>query len=154
MKSRSAAAMTIKRMTKAELIQSLATLGAFNPVGHVVLAFADDAAAAKAVQALQDAGADPADVLVFSSAELHRPMSDMLRNASGAAGFGYEVTLMRRYIDLAAQGAGWIVVHVPDDAAAERVRDIAKRFDARAGVRYHRLASEEIVEQSSKRGQL
>jgi hypothetical protein len=149
-----AAAMTVKRMTKAGLIESLGTLGTFNPVGHIVLAFADDAAAANAAQALREAGLEAADVLAFDSAELRPAMEALLRASSGAVGFGYEVTLVRRYIDLANEGAGWLVVRAPDDAVAGRVQEIARRFDARAGVRYRRLASEELIEASSKREQL
>ena len=147
--------MTIKRITRAELLESLGTLGTFNPVGHVMLAFADDAAAAAAAQALREAGVEDGDVIAtLTSAELEPPLTAMLRHASGAAGFGYEVTLMRRYLDLASQGAGWLLVRAPDDAAAERVRAVAERLDARAGVRYHRLASEELIDASDKRGQL
>ena len=145
--------MTVKRMTRAELLDAFGALGAFNPVGHVVLAFADVAAAADAAQALRDAGFGADDVLVFGSDELLPLMNRHLRGTSSAAGFGYEVTLMRRYIDLASQGAGWVIVHAADDAAAARVREVAERHDARAGVRYHRLASEEIIEPASKRGQ-
>ena len=146
--------MTIKRITRAELLESLGTLGTFNPVGHVMLAFADDAAAAAAAQALREAGVEDGDVIALTSAELEPPLTAMLRHASGAAGFGYEVTLMRRYLDLASQGAGWLLVRAPDDAAAERVRAVAERLDARAGVRYHRLASEELINASDKRSQL
>jgi len=146
--------MTVKRMTKAGLIESLGTLGTFNPVGHIVLAFVDEAAAASAAQALHEAGLEAADVLAFSSAELRPPLEALLRASSGAAGFGYEVTLVRRYIDLANQGAGWLVVRAPDDDVTGRVQAIARRFEARAGVRYHRLASEELIEAGGKREQL
>jgi len=144
--------MTVKRMTKAGLIESLG--GTFNPVGHIVLAFADDATAAQAAQALREAGLEAEDVLSFSSSELRPPLEALLRASTGAAGFGYEVTLVRRYIDLANQGAGWLVVRAPDDDVAGRVQAIAKRLDARAGVRYRRLASEELIDASSKREQL
>jgi hypothetical protein len=143
-----------KRVTKAELFQSMGTLDTFIPVGHIVLAFADDATTRQAARALADAGFDAADVLVCTSAELEPPLNALLRAASGAAGFGYEVTLLRRYLDLASQGAGWLVVHAPQDDAAEKVGEVARRFDTRAGVRYHRLASEELIEPDSKRGQL
>ena len=42
-----------KRMTKDELQESL---GAFNPVGHAVLAFADDKTAGDAAKAAHEAG--------------------------------------------------------------------------------------------------
>ena len=47
-----------KRMTKGELQESL---GAFNPVGHAVLAFANDAVAADARKALEGDGFDEPD---------------------------------------------------------------------------------------------
>ena len=51
-----------------------------------------------------------------------------MRNASGAAGFGYEITLMRRYMTLAGEGAGWLIVYSPDEAQVAQVTEIAKRF--------------------------
>ena len=131
-----------KRMTKGELQESL---GAFNPVGHAVLAFADDKAADEAAQALRNAGFGNDDVLVFTSGELFADLNEMMRNASGAAGFGYEITLMRRYLSFAEEGAGWIIVYAPNDEAVNRVVEVAKRFNARCAVRYHRLASEDLI---------
>ena len=131
-----------KRMTKGELQESL---GAFNPVGHSVLAFADDKAAGEAARAAHDAGFGPADILVFTSAELFPDLQEMMRNASGAAGFGYEITLMRRYLTLAGEGAGWVVVYSPDEAQAARVTEIAKRFGARSAVHYGRLLHEDLI---------
>jgi hypothetical protein len=131
-----------KRMTKGELQESL---GAFNPVGHAVLAFADDKAAGEAARALQDAGFGAADVLVFTSGELFPDLNEMLRNASGAAGFGYEINLMRRYMTLASEGAGWVVVYAPDDAQTARVGEIAKQLGARSAVHYGRLVHEDLI---------
>ena len=56
-----------------------------------------------------------------------------------------EITLMRRYEELARDGAGWIVVHAPGDAEAGRVADVASRFGALSAVRYHRMASEDLL---------
>jgi len=131
-----------KRMTKGELQESL---GAFNPVGHSVLAFADDKTAGEAAKAAQDAGFGAVDILVFTSGELFPDLEEMMRNASGAAGFGYEITLMRRYMTLAGEGAGWVVVYAPSDESVERLVAVAKRFNARCAVRYHRLASEDLI---------
>jgi hypothetical protein len=129
-------------MTKSDLPQSL---GAFNPVGHVVLAFRDDAAAGEARQALADAGFGAADVLVYTSDELFPDLQDMLRNASGAAGFGYEIQLVRRYMTLAGQGAGWLVVYAPEEQRVTRVADIARRLGAISAVHYGRLAHEDLI---------
>ena len=131
-----------KRMTKGEFQESL---GALNPVGHAVLAFENDAAAQGAKQALLDAGFAGADILEYDSGELFPNLNEMMRNASSAAGFGYEITLMRRYMTLASESAGWIVVYSPDEAQTKQVQDIAKRFAARSAVHYGRLVSEELV---------
>jgi hypothetical protein len=130
------------RMTKSELPQSL---GAFNPVGHAVLAFANDDVAARARQALADAGFADEDLLVYTSSELFPNLNDMLRNASGAAGFGYEIQLMRRYMTLASEGAGWVVVYAPDSAQLPAVSEVAKKLGARSAVHYGRLAHEDLI---------
>ena len=131
-----------KRMTKGELQESL---GAFNPVGHAVLAFADDKAAGKAANALTEAGFGAEDTLAFTSGELFPDLEKMMRNASGAAGFGYEITLMRRYMTLASEGAGWLVVYSPDEAQVVKVKAIAQRFGARSAVHYGRLLHEDLI---------
>lgn len=130
------------RMTKSELPQSL---GAFNPVGHAVLAFASDDVAAKARQALAAAGFADADILVYSSGELFPNLQEMLRNASGAAGFGYQIQLMRRYVTLAGAGAGWVVVYAPDQPQIARVAEIANKLGAKSAVHYGNLAQEDLV---------
>jgi hypothetical protein len=131
-----------KRMTKGELQESM---GAFNPVGHAVLAFADDRAAGAARQALLDAGFADADILVYSSGELFPDLKDMMRNASGAAGFGYEITLMRRYMTLASEGAGWLVVYAPHEAEREKAARVARESGARSAVHYGQFAHEDLI---------
>ena len=130
------------RMTKSELPQSL---GAFNPVGNAMLAFADDGAAEQARREFVDAGFADEDLILYTSAELFPDMNEMLRNVSGAAGFGYQVQLMRRYLTLASEGAGWLVVYAPDDAHVAKVRELAKKLGARSAVHYGRLAQEDLV---------
>jgi hypothetical protein len=131
-----------KRMTKGEL---QASMGAFNPVGHAVLAFADDRAAGEAAKALRDAGFAPADIIAFTSGELFPDLQEMMRNASGAAGFGYEITLMRRYMTLASEGAGWLVVYAPEEEQTEKVKAVAKSNGARSAVHYGRLLHEDLI---------
>jgi hypothetical protein len=131
-----------KRMTKSEL---QASLGAFNPVGHAVLAFANDAAAAAARTALLDAGFQDEDILVYTAVELFPDLNDMMRNASSAAGFGYEITLMRRYMTLASEGTGWLIVYAPEAAQVAKVKAIAKQWGARTAVHYGRLLHEDLI---------
>ena len=134
--------MTIKRLTKEDIRNAQ---GTFNPVGHIVVALADNAGADAAVLALKEAGFGAADVLQYSSSEVTPRLREMVAGASGAAGFGYEITLMRRYLALAEQGVGWLIVYAPEDDAAERVGEIAKRLGAECAVRYHRLANEDLI---------
>ena len=131
-----------KRMTKGEFQESL---GALNPVGHAVLALADDDTAAQARDALRQVGFAEADIHVYTSDELFPNLDDMMRKASGAAGFGYEITLMRRYMTLAGEDCGWLVVWAPDEKHTVQVTEVAKRFNARSAVHYGRLLHEDLI---------
>ncbi len=133
-----------ERMTRGEL-DEMRTLGALNPVGHAILAFASDAVAADARQALLAAGFAEPDILAYTSGQLFPDLDAMMRNASGAAGFGYEVTLMRRYMTLASEGCGWLVVYAPEEEQTKKVAEVARRFNAKSAVRYARLASEDLI---------
>jgi hypothetical protein len=132
----------MKRLTKADIRN---TTGILNPLGHVILAFPDDAVTADAVKALTDAGFSGEDVLVYTAEEATPRLRERVHTASQAAGFGYEITLMRRYLAFAEEGAGWLIVYAPTDDAVARLVDVAKRFNALCAVRYHRLASEDLI---------
>ncbi|HZT55655.1 MAG TPA: hypothetical protein VFA35_05465 [Burkholderiaceae bacterium] len=134
--------MSIKRLTKEDI---RGESGILNPVGHVVLAFKDDAVAVQAVDALHQAGAANQDILSYTAAEATPRLQERVRTASAGAGFGYEITLMRRYLAFAEEGAGWLIVYAPDDAAVQRITEVAKRFDALCAVRYRRLANEDLI---------
>ena len=134
--------MTAKRLTKEDIRN---TTGILNPLGHVILAFKDDAVTAEAVAALRAAGSSAEDVLVYRAEEARPRLRERVQTVSQAAGFGYEITLMRRYLAFAEQGAGWLIVHAPDEAAVERIVAVAKRFQALCAVRYHRLANEDLI---------
>jgi hypothetical protein len=134
--------MSIKRLTKEDIRR---TTGILNPVGHVVLAFKDDAVAAEAVTALRAAGLEDEDILAYLAADATPRLRERVRTASSAAGFGYEITLMRRYLAFAEAGAGWLIVYAPTDAAVQHVTEVATRLQALCAVRYHRLANEDLI---------
>ncbi|MDE2298157.1 MAG: hypothetical protein KGL99_05045 [Burkholderiales bacterium] len=134
--------MTAKRLTKEDIRNAA---GILNPVGHVILAFADDAVTAQAVAALRAAGFVDDDILCYLASEATPRLRERVRTASEAAGFGYEITLMRRYLALAEAGAGWLIVYAPTDDAVQRITEVARRFDALCAVRYHRLANEDLL---------
>ena len=134
--------MTAKRLTKEDIRN---TTGILNPVGHVILAFEDDAVIAKAVEALRAGGCADEDILVYRAEEATPRLRERVQTASEVAGFGYEITLMRRYLSFAERGAGWLIVYAPDDGAVQRVVEVARRFRALCAVRYHRLANEDLI---------
>jgi hypothetical protein len=136
--------MAIKRMTKADHPQSF---GAFKPVGHVVVAMPDDERAAAAASALRAAGFEAEDILQYTAAEEDDEMDRMLADAdaNGVAGFGYEVSLMRRYQELAKEGASWLIVFAPEDDKASRVADVARTHGALMAEKYHRLVIEDLI---------
>jgi hypothetical protein len=134
--------MTAKRLTKEDIRNHT---GVLNPVGHVVLAFKDDAVTADAVAALHAAGIGEDDILVYLAEEATPRLRERVRSVSQAAGFGYEITLMRRYLAYAEQGAGWLIVYAPDAAKVQSIVEVARRFGALCAVRYHRLANEDLI---------
>jgi hypothetical protein len=131
-----------KRMTKGEFQKSL---GVLNPINHTVLAFASDAIANEAKTSLLQAGFAEADILQYSSGELFPNLDEMMRKASGAAGFGYEITLMRRYMTLASEGCGWLIVYSPDEKQTAAVQSVARQLGARSAVHYGQLAHQDLI---------
>ena len=134
--------MTIKRLTKADHPQSL---GAFKPVGHVVVAMPDDERAAAAVRDLRATGFEAEDILEYTAAEEADEMDRMLAHTSSFAGFGYEVSLMRRYQQLAKDGASWLIVYAPEDGRAAQVAEAVRRHGALIAEKYHRLVIEDLI---------
>ncbi len=136
--------MALERMTKADHPQSF---GAFKPAGHVVVAMPDDDRAVAAASALRAAGFEAEDILQYTAAEEDDEMDRMLADAqaNGLAGFGYEVSLMRRYQELAKEGASWLIVFAPEDEKASRVAEVAKTHGALIAEKYHRLVIEALI---------
>ena len=134
--------MTANRLTKEDIAKSS---GILNPVGHVILAFKDDAVTAQAVAALRSAGLAEEDILSYLASEATPRLRERVRTASESAGFGYEITLMRRYLAFAEHGAGWLIVYAPSDEAVAKITEVATRFGALCAVRYHRLANEDLI---------
>ena len=133
-----------KRLTKQEF-EEMRTLGALNPVGHALIAVENDDAARELAKALEAKGFAKDDILVYTSGELFPDLDEMMRSASGAAGFGYEITLMRRYMTLAGERAGWVVVYAPEEEQIKVVQEVAKEAGAKSAVHYGRLLHEDLV---------
>ena len=134
--------MSTRRLTKEDIRNAS---GILNPISHVVLAFTDDAVTAQAVAALRTTGFADEDILAYLAVEATPRLRERVESASQAAGFGYEITLMRRYLAFAEKGAGWLIVYAPSDDAANRIVEVATRFEALCTVRYHRLVTEDLT---------
>ena len=134
--------MTIKRLTKADHPQSL---GTFKPVGHVIVALRDEELAGVTARALLEAGFVDEDILHYSAGEERAEMESMIDHASDFAGFGYEITLMRRYQTLAREGCSWLLVYAPDEAHTRRVGEVARQCGALLAVKYNRLVIEDLI---------
>jgi hypothetical protein len=134
--------MTAQKMSRDRFPLSF---GVWKPVDHVVVALPSDGDASEMEQELGESGFGADAVLHFSGEEMAERLEPILHDASGAAGFGSEIEEMRRYEELARDGAAWLVVHAPEDQQAEQVATLAKRHHASVANKYHRLAVEDLL---------
>lgn len=121
------------------------SFGTFKPVGHVMVGLPDRASLTALKAALNAPGVPglPADEL--TPAESIDEMQALIDNASPLAGFGYEITLMRRYVELARQGTRWLIVKTDSDEDAAHVGELAKAHGATLAVQYGRLTVEDLI---------
>ncbi len=121
------------------------SFGTFKPVGHVMVGLPTREALTALRSALNapDEPALPADELTPS--ESVEEMQALIDGASPLAGFGYEITLMRRYLELARQGTRWLIVKVDSNDDAQRIGDLAKAHGATLAVHYGRLTAEDLI---------
>lgn len=133
-------------MSHALTLKELPTsLGAFKPVGHVMVGLPEQVAVLDAERELHEAGFPIDHIIDFSAAYGAEAMAAMVENASEFAGFGYELTLMKRYVKLSREGCHWLLVYAPSSEEAERVKQIALAHGAPMAVKYHLLAIEDLI---------
>ena len=133
-------------MTTATHIEQLPTsFGALKPVGHVLIALKSRPQKDILQTALLEDGWAPESVAEFTPRESVEELAAMVDNASGMAGFGYELTLMRRYLELARSGHCWLLVKVEDEAQAERVGQLTRLYGASAAVHYRTFTIEDLL---------
>jgi hypothetical protein len=121
------------------------SFGAFNPVGHLMVGVPDHAQAQAVSDALWQAGWDRGSVVPFAPGESTAEFEAMAQNPSLLAGFGYEITLLRRYLALAREGYRWLLVKVEDTEHAAKAADIARAHGATLAVHYRSLIVEELI---------
>lgn len=72
-------------------------------------------------------------------------MGALIDHASPLAGFGSELTMMRRYVDEARRGTRWLLVKAEGSDTLQRLADMARQHQARLAVAYGLLVVEELV---------
>jgi hypothetical protein len=121
------------------------SFGAFKPVGWLMVGFAMQAQAEVLTGALHAAGWTPAQVLHFKPRDSVAELQALVDRAGDLAGFGYEITLLRRYLSLAQQGHCWLLVKVSDTEQASQAAEVARECGATLAVHYRMLTVEELI---------
>ncbi len=121
------------------------SFGVFKPVGWLMVGLPNQAKADELVTALQGAGWPSTAVLHFTPRESLSELEAMVDNAGAMAGFGYEITLLRRYVTLTKEGHRWLLVKVDGVEHAAAAAEVARRCDATLAVHYRTLTVEELI---------
>ena len=121
------------------------SFGVFKPVDHVLMSFADAAAADAAVQALRDRGFPTDKIYRYTPDEMRLQTEQDIHNANALAGVGQDLNLVRAHHALTLLGQSFVVVHAPHEAQVLQVTEIALRLHATRAQRYGSLLIEELV---------
>lgn len=119
--------------------------GLFKPVGWLMVGLPSPARADTLEQALLAAGWTDATVLRFNPGESLAQLRAMADDPGPLSDFGHEVTLLKRYVELAQQGYGWCLVKVDDNPQAAQAAAIARDGGATLAVHYRLLTMEELI---------
>jgi hypothetical protein len=121
------------------------SFGVFKPVGHVMIGLPTQTQVAPLVAALRNAGWPSVAVRQFSPRESVAELRAMVDSAGTLAGFGYEITLLRRYLTLTEAGYQWLLVKADDNERAAAAADLARACGATLAVHYRMLTVEELI---------
>lgn len=133
-------------MSEAVSVEQVPTsFGVFNPVGWVMVGVPTQAAADALPAAFQARGWPGEGVLHFQPRETAAELEEMVGDAGALAGFGYEITLLRRYVALSQQGYRWLLVKVGGVEEAATAAELARSGGATLAVHYRALTVEELI---------
>lgn len=121
------------------------SFGVFKPVGSVMVGLPTQAQAHTLGTALQQRGWANDEVAHFVPSDTIEELEQMVENAGPLAGFGYELTLLRRYLALSQKGTKWLLVQVKDNDHAAMVAQSARDSGAILAVHYKTLTVEELL---------
>ena len=129
----------------AEAAELPTSFGVFKPVDHVMVGLPSQAQLDALVVALHAAGWPAEDVRQFAPRESVDELRAMVANAGVLAGFGYELTMLRRYLVLAEAGTCWLLVRAVDPDRAAAVAAAARPCGATMAVVYRSFTVEELI---------
>jgi len=132
-------------MNKATKARFPHSFGVFSPTGYVLMAFADDASAEKARQALIRGGFREGDAIHYGHQEVLEEFEKSEEHSVDPLQIGQEIDKVDRYMGLAKQGAGFLVVHAPEDELSRRAISIVRPFNLKFAEKYNRLTMEELA---------
>jgi hypothetical protein len=121
------------------------SFGVFKPVGYVMMGLPMQAQVDALVVALHGAGWPAAGLRQFAPRESVDELRAMVDQAGLLAGFGYEITLLRRYLALAEQGYRWLLVKADDGEGAAAAAALALTAGATLAVYYRRFIVEDLI---------
>ena len=121
------------------------SFGVFKPVGHVMMGLPTQAQLNTLVSALHGAGWPMAALRQFAPRESVAELQAMIDNAGPLAGFGYEITLLRRYLALTEADYRWLLVKAEDSDRAAAAAKVASDCGATLAVYYRMLLVEELI---------
>lgn len=125
------------------------SFGVFKPVGYVMMGLPTQAQSLALESVLHDAGWLNGAVRHFTPRETVADLEAMIENAGPLAGFGYELTLLRRYLALTRQGYRWLLVKAGDAEHAAQAAELARQNGATLAVHYRTLVVEQLIEESA-----
>jgi hypothetical protein len=121
------------------------SFGVFKPIGWVMVGVPALAQALALEKALLQAGWPAEEVLHFRPGESVDELQALVDDAGALAGFGYEITMLRRYLALARQGYQWLLVKAQDSDQAAAAARLAAAGGATLAVHYRRLVVEDLI---------
>lgn len=121
------------------------SFGEFQPVGHVMVGLPTQGNVDALIDALHEAGWPPESLLRFTPRQSVEELQALVEGAGPLAGFGYEITLLRRYLELARNGYRWLLVKVDGTDEAAAAVQHARACHATLAVHYRRLVVEELL---------
>ena len=121
------------------------SFGVFKPVGHLMVGLPLQAQLNALVSMLREEGWPMSALRQFSPVESAAELQAMVDKAGVLAGFGYEITALRRYVRLTEAGYRWLLVQADDTAQAASAAQLGRECGATVAIYYRMLSVEDLI---------